>query len=282
MKLIEAIIMALIQSFTEFLPVSSSGLVFGLSALFKTDYVTVDLLSAVLHIGSLFAVVIYFRKTFYDLLLEIKEIAKDILRGRFSVDDDSLSTNRRMLFSLIVSTCVSVIVVLVLNSVFPSKPKMILLISGICFLVTGFIIFLGESFKKSLPNGYSTNFSLVTGLFQGLSVVLPGFSRLATAVSAGSFFGVSKQNAIRYSFVFSVPMMVVSCVVSIVKVSSSNVLIPVIPVLVAFFISVISGFFFIRVISKLFKSKLFNAFGFINTLVGIVFMIVGVVANFNS
>ena len=282
MKLIEAIIMALIQSFTEFLPVSSSGLVFGLSALFKTDYVTVDLLSAVLHIGSLFAVVIYFRKTFYDLLLEIKEIAKDILRGRFSVDDDSLSTNRRMLFSLIVSTCVSVIVVLVLNSVFPSKPKMILLISGICFLVTGFIIFLGESFKKSLPNGYSTNFSLVSGLFQGLSVVLPGFSRLATAVSAGSFFGVSKQNAIRYSFVFSVPMMVVSCVVSIVKVSSSNVLIPVIPVLVAFFISVFSGFFFIRVISKLFKSKLFNAFGFINTLIGIVFMIVGVVANFNS
>ena len=114
MKLIEAIIMALIQSFTEFLPVSSSGLVFGLSALFKTDYITVDLLSAVLHIGSLFAVVIYFRKTFYDLLLEIKEIAKDILRGRFSVDDDSLSTNRRMLFSLIVSTCVSVIVVLAL------------------------------------------------------------------------------------------------------------------------------------------------------------------------
>lgn len=282
MKLIEAIIMALIQSFTEFLPVSSSGLVFGLSALFKIDYITVDLLSAVLHIGSLFAVIIYFRKTFYDLLLEIKEIAKDILRGRFSVDDDSLSTNRRMLFSLIVSTCVSVIVVLVLNSVFPSKPKMILLISGICFLVTGFIIFLGESFKKSLPNGYSTNFSLVTGLFQGLSVVLPGFSRLATAVSAGSFFGVSKQNAIRYSFVFSVPMMVVSCVVSIVKVSSSNVLIPVIPVLVAFFISVFSGFFFIRVISKLFKSKLFNAFGFINTIIGIVFMIVGVVANFNS
>ena len=282
MKLIEAIIMALIQSFTEFLPVSSSGLVFGLSALFKIDYITVDLLSAVLHIGSLFAVVIYFRKTFYDLLLEIKEIAKDILRGRFSVDDDSLSTNRRMLFSLIVSTCVSVVVVLVLNSVFPSKPKMILLISGICFLVTGFIIFLGESFKKSLPNGYSTNFSLVTGLFQGLSVVLPGFSRLATAVSAGSFFGVSKQNAIRYSFVFSVPMMVVSCVVSIVKVSSSNVLIPVIPVLVAFFISVFSGFFFIRVISKLFKSKLFNAFGFINTIIGIVFMIVGVVANFNS
>lgn len=282
MKLIEAIIMALIQSFTEFLPVSSSGLVFGLSALFKTDYVTVDLLSAVLHIGSLFAVVIYFRKTFYDLLLEIKEIAKDIIRSRFSVDDDSLSTNRRMLFSLIVSTCVSVIVVLVLNSVFPSKPKMILLISGICFLVTGFIIFLVESFKKSLPNGYSTKFSLVSGLFQGLSVVLPGFSRLATAVSAGSFFGVSKQNAIRYSFVFSVPMMVVSCVVSIVKVSSSNVLIPVIPVLVAFFISVFSGFFFIRVISKLFKSKLFNAFGFINTLIGIVFMIVGVVANFNS
>ena len=282
MKLIEAIIMALIQSFTEFLPVSSSGLVFGLSALFKIDYITVELLSAVLHIGSLFAVVIYFRKTFYDLLLEIKEIAKDILRGRFSVDDDSFSTNRRMLFSLIVSTCVSVIVVLVLNSVFPSKPKMILLISGICFLVTGFIIFLGESFKKSLPNGYSTKFSLLSGLFQGLSVVLPGFSRLATAVSAGSFFGVSKQNAIRYSFVFSVPMMVVSCVVSIVKVSSSNVLIPVIPVLVAFFISVFFGFFFIRVISKLFKSKLFNAFGFMNTLIGIVFMIVGVVANFNS
>ncbi len=282
MKLIEAIIMALIQSFAEFLPVSSSGLVFGLSALFKIDCVTVDLLSAVLHIGSLFAVVIYFRKTFYDLLLEIKEIVKDIINGRFSVDDDSLSTNRRMLFSLIISTCVSVIVVLMLNSVFPSKPKMILLISGICFLVTGFIIFLGASFKKSLPNGYSTKFSLVSGLFQGLSVVLPGFSRFATAVSAGSFFGVSKQNAIRYSFVFSVPMMVVSCVVSIVKISSSNVLIPVIPVLIAFLISVFSGFFFIRVISKLFKSKLFNAFGFINTLVGIVFMIVGVVANFNS
>ncbi len=282
MNLIEAIILALIQSVTEFLPVSSSGLVYGLSALFKIDYVTVDLLSAVLHIGSLFAVVLYFRKTFYDLLLEIKEIVKDIINGRFSVDDDSFSTNRRMLFSLIISTCVSAIVVLVLNSVFSPKPKMLLLISGIFFLVTGFIIFLSESLKKPLSNGYSTKFSLVAGIFQGLSFVLPGFSRFATTVSAGSIFGISKQNAIRYSFVFSVPAMVVSCIVSIVKVSSSNVLVPVIPILIGFLLTVFFGFVFIRLISKLFKNKLFNAFGFINTLIGIVFMLVGVVANLNS
>ncbi|MBE6795097.1 MAG: undecaprenyl-diphosphate phosphatase [Ruminococcaceae bacterium] len=282
MNLIEAIILALIQSVTEFLPVSSSGLVYGLSALFKIDCVTVDLLSAVLHIGSLFSVVLYFRRTFYDLLLEIKEIVKDVMNGRFSADDGSFSTNRRMLFSLIISTCVSVIVVLILNSVFPSDTEMLLLICGICFLVTGFIIFLSTSLKKPLTNSYSTKFSLVAGLFQGLSIALPGFSRFATTVSAGNIFGISKQNAIRYSFVLSFPAMVVSCVVSIVKVSSTNVLVPVIPLLIGFLITVFCGFFFINLISKLLKNKLFNAFGFINTLIGIVFMLVGVVANFNS
>ena len=177
----------LIQGLTEFLPVSSSGhlvLVPALLDMEKPDLAT----TAVLHLGTLAAVVAYYRK--------------DLLRlTRARTDPEA----RRILLLLLVGTVPAAIIGLALDGpidiVFsePWTAAIALMVTGV---VLGFSLLLPAGLRK-LGEGRVPD-AVVIGLAQAFALI-PGISRSGMTITAGLAQGFSRIEAARYAFLLAVP-----------------------------------------------------------------------------
>ena len=101
MSVLIAILQGIIQGLTEFLPVSSSGHLSLFQHLTGQSGESSLFFSVMLHLGTLMAVIIRFRRTIIDLIMECFRIIGDIFTGRFSFRE--MSGTRRMVFMVIVS-----------------------------------------------------------------------------------------------------------------------------------------------------------------------------------
>ena len=187
--MLEAIIWGLVQGLTEFLPVSSSGhlrLVPDLLGLQAPDLAT----SAVLHLGTLVAVVIYFRS---DISWIIKGLGKDPVA-------------RRMFVALVVSTVPAIAVGVTLAGRIERFQESTAAVS-VALLVTGLILFLSGSIPRR--SGVAEEVGPVKafgiGLFQA-TALLPGISRSGMVITAGLLGGLSPTQAARFGFLMAVPV----------------------------------------------------------------------------
>lgn len=184
MSIIQALILAITQGLTEFLPVSSSGHLVIIQNLFgfTTPPVFFDIM---LHAGTLLAVFVYFWHDIIQLLLGWKK-------------------NTNFIIGLIVASIPAGLVGILLSSrleyIF-SSTKLV----GITLLITGSILLLTRWIKaKNTAENPSFCQSLMIGLFQAVAV-LPGISRSGLTISAGLFSGFSPSAAFRYSFFLAIP-----------------------------------------------------------------------------
>ena len=205
MDLIQAILMGIIQGLSEFLPISSSGHLVFTSNFYKV-FKGIEIiqnnnqeifLDMMLHIGTLIAVLIYFRK-------EITEIIEALYIGlktkNYSSKDFKLG------IYIILGTFLTVIVAYPLcgfceKLVF--KPDLV----GILLVFTGILLLFSEfvSSKKTNKKDVSLKTAVLIGLAQGLASI-PGFSRSGWTISAGLLGGVERTEAARYSFLLSIPI----------------------------------------------------------------------------
>ena len=189
MSFLEIIVLAIIQGLTEFLPVSSSGhLVVANSVLHALGSQPVqDLIevSIVLHLGTLMAVLVYYRRQLVLLL----------------------SRDRRVIPLLIVGTLPAVAFGLLLKRGF--FEKMILespFIAGLMFPITGIVLY-WISRRKPGDTDYpemTWRQSLQIGLMQA-AAILPGISRSGFTIAGGLAVGLSRQAAATYAFLLAVP-----------------------------------------------------------------------------
>lgn len=286
MDVLKAFIMGIIQGVTEFLPVSSSGHLSLFSHFFNIDTEISGLYSSMLHIGSLIAILVFFYKTIYELFIEFTLCIKDISKKRFTFNFKKISKTRRMLFMLVLS-CVPLLFLFLPAgkgqnlmerlTVFSSDDS--ILAEGICFVFTGLILLLGafadKAYKKK--RNISPLSAVIIGLAQLVSACFPGISRSGMTVSASLLCGVSRRNAIMYSFILSVPTVFAAGLIEFIDAMQTPTFIPVFPLIVGVLTSAVVGIFSISLLKFLFKKNKFKYFGFYCVSLGVVTTIIGII-----
>lgn len=202
MSVEQAIILAIVQGVTEFLPISSSGHLVLSSWIFSwPDQGLV--FDAAVHLGTLAAVIIYFRRTWITL-------ARGVFNGGavFLMEDGETSASvpaRRLLALIVIATIPVAALGLVLQSSLESslrKPETV----AISLLATAGLLTLAEVFgarTKRLADATWRDTTLA-GLFQAVAVI-PGVSRAGSTMAGGMLGNLSRGAAARLSFLLAVP-----------------------------------------------------------------------------
>ncbi len=227
-EIIKYIFIGFIQGLTEFLPISSSGHIVLFGSMFNLDNLL--LISVVAHVGTLFAVIFCYRKQLFTLI-----------RHPFN------KTN----LNLIIATIPTVILVLLFNSFFENSFSTKTLVWG--FLISAVLLVIAD-FKKDSINPVNKRSALYIGLAQGLAL-LPGISRSGSTLVCGLLVGVEKNQALDFSFLMSIPIIVASAIYESIKLFSAQITINWLGIFVVLITSFIFGILSIKIMLKLVKKN---------------------------
>lgn len=221
MSFLEAILMGIVQGITEFLPVSSSGHLAVLSRLFHIESDTGVLFPVLLHVGTLAAVCASFASDLKRIAIELIRMAKDIIyngatyfHNRFH--EESARDYRKLLHNnyrklsvmLIISTIPTAVLGYLMQNI-AERAFSSLLAVGLGFLVTGVLLFVVSNWRtgKKIPKDMKASQAAAIGICQGLGT-FPGVSRLGITMTAGLLCGLNRSFALRYSYLLSIPAVV--------------------------------------------------------------------------
>ena len=205
MSLFYSILLGIIQGITEFLPVSSTAhltIAGTLLHLINNDQPEEwTAFIAVIQIGTMAAVIIYF---FKDLVEIVEGFFVDGVRY---VQSPSNGLGRaRMGWYIILGTLPVAVIGLAFRKIIEGTLTKSLTVIGISAIVLALILWLAErvgSRKKEMANVTWLD-SLIVGFAQSLALI-PGSSRSGTTITAGLFLGITRSDAARFSFLLSVP-----------------------------------------------------------------------------
>ncbi|GAB3030848.1 undecaprenyl-diphosphate phosphatase [Bowmanella dokdonensis] len=194
MTLIEVIVLALIQGITEFLPISSSGHLILPSALFGWTNQGLAFDVAV-HLGSLLAVMIYFRQ----------EIIRMLVAWSGSVVGGGQSQDSRLAWWVILATIPAVIAGFAGKAFIETYARSALVI-GITTILFGLLLWYADVKARQHKGLYELTWksALFVGLAQALALI-PGTSRSGITMTAGLMMGLDRESAARFSFLLSIP-----------------------------------------------------------------------------
>jgi len=203
MPLLHAVILALVQAATEFLPISSTAHLILVPWLLGWEDHGL-LFDIALHLGTLLAVLLYFLKTWIRLLF--LAVGRKVLPPGPDDPDRDLYANPRLFWYLVAATFPAGIAGMLLKdyveSVFRSP-----LIIGFMLIAIGLVLAWAErvgTFRRDLGH-VSFQDAMIIGFAQAVALV-PGTSRSGITISAALFRGVNRPAAARFSFLLSSPI----------------------------------------------------------------------------
>ena len=256
MSYIQAIFLGIVQGFTEFLPISSSGhlVIFQKIFSFSEPPIAFDVL---VHLGTVTSLIIFFRK-------EIKKIIK----GVFSeIKESKKGKNKNLLVFLIIGTIPIVFfgfflkdgIDIIFNSIF---------LVGVSFLVTALILFLTKFIKKKKDReATGKSNALFVGLFQALAI-LPGVSRSGATISAGIFRGMKKEDAFNLSFFLGIIAILGATIIQIPEIFSFSQY-EILKGALGFFAAAIFGFFALKILKPIVLKGKFHYFAIYCIILGV-------------
>ncbi|MBU2552292.1 MAG: undecaprenyl-diphosphate phosphatase [Proteobacteria bacterium] len=205
METIKAVTLGLIQGLTEFLPVSSSGhLVLG-QHLFgiKEPEILFDVL---LHLGTLAAVFIVFRRDIASLVREFFRLPTRLKNRAVAAEAWRTEDDFRLLILIVAGSVPTALIGLLFKDIFESLFASTRAV-GLALIVTGVVLFLtrwsaGARGRKT--GAFRAGDALIVGLAQGLAIT-PGLSRSGLTISTGLYLGLDRDLAARFSFLLSIP-----------------------------------------------------------------------------
>lgn len=271
MGFIQSILMGIVQGLSEFLPISSSAHLVFTSNFYKVfkgieivqqsnEEIFFDIM---LHLGTLIAVIIFFRK-------EIYEIARDLFIA--CKNKDFSNHNAKLGLYIILGTVITIALALPLNDVAEHLVYHPALVGGL-LIVTGFVLFFSEYLSKKRDNKsdkLNLKQSVLVGLAQGLAV-LPGFSRSGWTIATGLFAGLNRETAARYSFLLSIPIILgASMVYPLIKIDVAEALTyNWISIIVGTIVSAVVGYLCIKYFMKFISKFSLNIFAWYCILMGV-------------
>ena len=291
MSLIESLILGIIQGIAEFLPISSSGHLAIFKALFglKEVGLTYDIL---LHLGTLVAVFIVYRKDIWELIVEGVGIVIDACKniGRFFANKFGKKDNkyikivsspyRKFVMLIIVSTIPTGIIGVVFSKIF-NMDNPSLIIPGISLLITGLMLFIVDDLPAGNKTPKETTYKNATilGIAQGIAT-LPGISRSGTTLTVGILNGFDRKFAVKYSFIMSIPAILGACVLDIKDLfEPGNALSndELVNYIVGAAVAGVVGYLCIKTLLVLFQNKKMKYFSYYCFFMGIVAIVVNFV-----
>jgi len=208
MNIFQAIILGIVQGITEFLPVSSSGHLVILPFFLNWQLPVKEtfIFNVLVQIGTIFAVIYYFRKDLVDI---IREFFTQLFAGTPFASHDA-----RMGWLIILATIPAGVAGLffadVVEEAFASP-----LVAGVMLLVTAVVMLLAEVISQKLGN--VEDITIKTALSMGFMQILamfPGISRSGSTISGGMYTHLRREAAGKFSFLMSIPIMLAAGVLS--------------------------------------------------------------------
>lgn len=264
MDILNAIVQAIIQGLTEFLPVSSSGHLRLYQTVTGQTVEEGTFMLVVLHLGTLVAVCIAFRTTILALLKEFGLLLKDVFTGKFKWK--TMNPDRRMLIMLVISLVLLVPFYLI-KDVFENITLPIL---ALCFLYTSVILFFANRVKnnKKTAGEITVRDAVIIGLFQCVAL-FPGVSRSGSTISGGLFTGLDKETAVRYSFVLGIPAILGGCASELVDAAKGTLEVNWLAAGIGFAVAAVVGVLAIKMVNWLVKSDNFHVFSIYTLIVSL-------------
>ena len=269
MHLIQSILMGVVQGLSEFLPISSSAhLVFtsNFYKVFKGIEIAQEsnqeiFLDIMLHLGTLIAVLIFFRK---DILNIIKALCNGFKNKEYNTD---FKTG----IYIIIGTFITVLIAYPLNEIAGNlvfKPAIV----GILLIFTGCLLLFSEylSQKNKDKKEVKLKSSIFMAIAQGLAA-LPGFSRSGLTIATGLLSGLDRTTAAKYSFLLSIPIILgASMLYPLIKLDLQEVITyNWLAITVGTVVSAIVGYLCIKYFMKFLSKFSLAIFGYYCLLMGI-------------
>ena len=279
MDYIQSILVGFMQGLTEFLPVSSSAHIVLTQTLYKiftgaattgaidpatTEEIVFDI---VVHLGTLGAVILYFKNDISDLLKAFYTAVKN---------RDFSSIEAKICLYIILGTLITGVIALPLKDFtehLVSTPYLV----GLCLIITGCILFSSEKISQKFSKEneeIDTKKSVFIGIAQGLAV-FPGFSRSGLTIATGLACGLTRVKAARYSFLLSLPIILgASCVYPIMEIEASQITqFNWGAIACGFLVSAITGYFCVKYFMSFLNKYSLNCFAYYCWIVGLLMFI---------
>ena len=213
MPVYQAVVLALVQAFGEFLPISSSAhliltrWIFGWSELDPAMDLTFDI---ALHAGTLLAVLIYFSPTWINLIVAgFGGRPPFAARGAgfANVDDVDASHDRMLLWWIVLGTVPGAIAGKLLDKYAELKFRENYLLIGTMLVVVGLLMWLADKLggQRRPITGINGVDAVLIGIAQAFALI-PGVSRSGSTITAGLARGLTRDAAARFSFLLLAPI----------------------------------------------------------------------------
>lgn len=264
MNILYAVLLGLVQGVAEFLPISSSGHLALFELILGTDTLAAMDDSAafniMLHLATLIAVVIAYRADVRSMVSELGAMARGIRSG------ESLASGnvpaRRLILMIVVATLPLVLVVPVHHSVeaLSGVPWFI----GVSLIITGLLLYIADR----IPLGGKTERDMtvwdavVIGLAQAVAT-LPGVSRSGVTITAGVSRGLTREFAVKFSFLMSLLSVLGAVVLKVIDLIGAGIDVSLLPAyLVGMLVAGVTGYLSIRLLQRIVQKGKFGGFAY--------------------
>jgi len=199
LELIEAVVLGVVQGLTEFLPVSSSGhLLLGQHFLGLDEDRFGLSFDVALHMGTLFAVVTFFWR-------DLVRMARAFFRS-FGHMDLANDTDQRLAYLVIASTVPAALIGFVFEGFFENTVRSPWVVV-FNFVVVGVLFLVAEAAGSHRRRASKLGFGEAVGIgLAQATALVPGVSRSGATITLGLFLGLRREEAARFSFLMSVPI----------------------------------------------------------------------------
>ena len=249
-NIIEIIILSLIQGISEFLPISSSAHLVVVSTLyeFKSSSLLIDVS---LHLGSLLAIIFFFRKELIDL-----------------------KNNQKLLLLMIFGSIPLIVVGYLLY-----KTELIYVLRDIRIiawttLIFGVVLYLADKcrFDKKISSNLNLKTILYIGLFQILALI-PGVSRAGITITAARIFRFNRFDSSKISFLLAIPALTGASILSLKDIINQSFELNYL-VFIAIILSFLSSYFTVKFFLEYINKFSLNIFVIYRIIVALILFII--------
>ncbi len=267
MPLYQAIVLAIVQGLTEFLPISSTAhlALFPWLLGWKDPGLTFDV---ALHAGTLVAALVYFWRTWLEMLAAV-----------FSPDnagDPKAREHRTLFWFLLLGTLPGTAVGLLFEEMAEKELREPVIIAA-ALIAVGMLMWAGENVGTHKVNLQQVSLldSLIVGVAQALALV-PGVSRSGVTMTAGLFRGMSRGTAARFSFLLSTPIIAGAALKKALEMRHSGLPSDMrLPFLAGTAVAALVGYLVVGFLIRYLERRTFKLFAVYRVALGVIVLLVG-------
>jgi undecaprenyl-diphosphatase len=282
MPIYQAIILAIVQGLTEFLPVSSTAHLWLVPWILKWNDpgLTFDV---ALHAGTLVAVLLFFWRYWLEMMKMVLGVsggnASAGIAGNAPVQAGSitmLGENRQLFWYLVIATIPGGIAGWLFERAADEQLRSPFIV-GAALIIVGLLMWAGE--RAGNQELDLARVGLVDSIFVGVAqafAVIPGVSRSGSTMAAGLFRGMNRETAARFSFLLSTPLIAGACLKKGWEIHHSGLPPDMrMPFVMGILVSAVVGYAVIAVLIRYLERHTFAIFVVYRVILGVILLAVG-------